>query len=296
MGNKESFPQSGYECLQFLGMNYGKASLTDEEAEKLWDEFDTKKQEVFDRELDADKIDQIFVKIADTFTNQLVESNSDALEEARKKLPSDDARALKKFNKNIEKAKEVINKEVKSKSSIAHFLRAAKLSSSGKISKQHFVATLSEGAEFEQKGLKWLNFNKYTGPHSPPRESKMLRPSTAPDPKLSAEENFRRSKIVIALKPASSPSKERQSVQVKPRPSAQPRRSKEFPQEGKGKLAEHKIEEGEEGQEGDVDKEERINALQAEKDRLAQELNKLKLQVAEQSDNRGVGGETGSTS
>jgi len=254
-------------------MKINKVSLSKEEAEKLWDEIDTKKQDVFDREKDADKLEQMFVRIGDAFTNQIVQANSETLEEARLKLTTGTARELKKFNKNIEKAKEVIKKDVTDKSTVAHFLRAAKLSSSGKISKNHFVATLVEGAEFEKQGLKWLNFNKYTGPIIPPRESKMLRPSTtlAPERKLTSEEQFRRSKIVIAFKPDQP--RERPSVQ-KPRASAQPQAKSKEP-EGKGNLTGQKIDETEE----ETDKDERITALQAEKDRLARELDVLQQQV-----------------
>jgi len=293
IGNKEAIPQNAYGCLDYFGMKIHKVSFSKEEAEKLWNEFDTNKKGAFDREKDAEKIDQIFSRIGDAFVDQIFQANSADLEEAKQKIPSGNARELKKFNKHVEKAKVVIKKEITSKSCVAHFLRAAKLSSSGKIGKDHFVSTLEEGAEFEKQGLKWLGFNKYTGPIIPPRESKMI-PSQATTPstitvttsdsktltpplaerKLSPEEQFRRSRVQIALKPSPRKDQKERHSQV-PRTSAQPGHPKKAPE--KTNLAEQKIVESEE-----EEKAEKIVALQAEKDRLAQELESLKQQAVQQ--------------
>jgi len=291
MGVKE-FPKTAYGCLHYFGMKIHKVSLSKEEAEKLWDEFDTNKKGTLNREKDAEKIDQIFSRIGDAFTTQLFQVNSAAVEEAKQKVPSGNSRELKKFNKNVEKAKTIIKTEITSKSCVAHFLRAAKLSSSGRISKDHFVVTLVEGAEFEREGLKWLNFNKYTGPIIPPRESKMIptattasssnsssTPSTPEQPqerKLLPEEQFRRSKMQIALKPDKrKDQKKRHSKE--PRTTQQPRSTKqinETPEKKKRSLTDQKIAEAPE-------EEERVAALQAEKDRLTQQLDSLKQQAAQ---------------
>jgi len=175
--------------------------------------------------------------------------------------------------------------------------------------------TLEEGAEFEKQGLKWLNFNKYTGPIIPPRESKMipsqssssahstpiqttttistsndsktLAPPSYDSPmnserKLSPEEQFRRSKVQIALKPDTR-KEQKERLSKAPRSSAQTGQPKTVKKqevlENKTNLVEQKIVESEE-----EEKAEKIAALQVQKEQLANELEILKQQAAQQLD------------
>jgi hypothetical protein len=205
MGQKGSH-KSGYEWVEYFGMTSPPLSLTKEEAITLWDEADEKKLEYLERVKDELKLEKMFAKISVRFLEQFLNANQQALEAAKTKyVTSNKSRELKKFERTVERAKMTISKEFVSPSSIAHLLRAAKVSPSGKIFKNKFIVTLVEGGHLEAKGMKWANFNKYDGPD--PRISTVPKPESKESKGetkqrvLSPEEQLRRSKFQMAFKP-----------------------------------------------------------------------------------------------
>jgi len=208
MGQKAS-KRSGYEWIEYFGMASPPLSLTKEEASTLWNEADEQKQEFLNRIKDELKLQKMFEKIGSRFLELFLQINQVALETAKTKyVPANKSRELKKFERSVQKAKAAIVNDFISPSSIAHLLRAAKVSASGKVMKNKFIVTLVEGGQLEAKGMKWANFNKYDDPDprlsaQPKLDSKETKAEVKQVPQrvLSPEEQLRRSKYQMAFKP-----------------------------------------------------------------------------------------------
>jgi len=202
MGQKSSH-KSGYEWIQYFGMVSPPVSLTKEQATTFWNEIDEKKRGFVDRVKDDEKIQKMFQKVGALFLELHMAVNQTALETAKvKHVPNNKARELRKFERIVEKAKIAIVKDYVNPSSIAHCLRAAKVTPQGKIFKDKLIVTLVEGGQLEAKGMRWANFNKYNGP-DPRISQKSAQRETKGETKqrvLSSEEQLRRSKFQMAHK------------------------------------------------------------------------------------------------